>query len=147
MQGPRAMTERAPFADQQNDMADEDLAPTRRAVARAFATHVLRLNEERQSNYRVAAIRAFDEVKERFRLMVAGNLYRHPGRQAKIGATIDHLSGGRLEFGLGAAWNEPEFTELGMEFPPLGERLGRFGEAVRVIKRLWTKDKASFKGK
>src|SRR2546428_2895542 len=67
MQGPRAMTERAPFADQQNDMADEDLAPTRRAVARAFGTHVLRLNEERQSNYRVAAIRAFDEVKERFR--------------------------------------------------------------------------------
>ena len=61
------MTERAPFADQQNDMADEDLAPTRPAVARAFATHVLRLNEERQSNYRVAAIRAFDEVKERFR--------------------------------------------------------------------------------
>ncbi len=61
------MIERAPFSDQQNDMADEDLAPTRTAVARAFATHVLRLNDERQSNYRVAAVRAFDEVKERFR--------------------------------------------------------------------------------
>ena len=61
------MIDRAPFADQQNDMQDEDLAPTPKAVARAFATHVLRLNEERQSNYRVAAIRAFDEVKERFR--------------------------------------------------------------------------------
>ena len=61
------MIERAPFADQQNDMADEDLAPTRTDVARAYATHVLRLNEERQSNYRVAAVRAFDEVKERFR--------------------------------------------------------------------------------
>jgi len=61
------MIGREPFADQQNDMQDEDLAPTRKAVARAFATHVLQLNEERQSNYRVAAIRAFDEVKDRFR--------------------------------------------------------------------------------
>ena len=61
------MIEREPYADQQNDMADEDLAPDRAAVAREFAQHVLRLNEERQSNYRVAAIRAFDEVKERFR--------------------------------------------------------------------------------
>src|SRR5438270_13405354 len=61
------MIEREPFADQQNDMEDEDHARTREGVARAFATHVLRLNEERQSNYRVAAVRAFDEVKERFR--------------------------------------------------------------------------------
>ena len=61
------MIDRAPFADQQNDMQDEDLARTRKGVAQAFATHVLRLNDERQSNYRVAAIRAFDEVKERFR--------------------------------------------------------------------------------
>jgi len=92
---------------------------------------------------------AMAEATKRVRigLMVAGNLYRHPGLHAKIGATIDHLSGGRLEFGIGAAWNEPEFKELGWEFPPLGERLGRFGEAVRVIKRLWTKDRANFKGK
>jgi F420-dependent oxidoreductase-like protein len=92
---------------------------------------------------------AMAEATKRVRigLLVAGNLYRHPGLHAKIGATIDHLSGGRLEFGIGAAWNEPEFTELGLEFPPLGERLGRFGEAVRVIKRLWTKERANFKGK
>ncbi len=61
------MIEREPFADQQNDMEDEDHARTRKGVVRAFTTHVLRLNDERQSNYRVAAIRAFDEVKERFR--------------------------------------------------------------------------------
>ena len=92
---------------------------------------------------------AMAEATKRVRigLMVAGNLYRHPGLHAKIGATIDHLSDGRLEFGIGAAWNEPEFAELGMEFPPLGERIGRFGEAVRVIKRLWTKERATFKGK
>ena len=92
---------------------------------------------------------AMAEATKRVRLglMVAGNLYRHPALHAKIGATIDHLSGGRLEFGIGAAWNEPEFTQLGIEFPPLGERLGRFGEAVRVIKRLWTKERATFTGK
>jgi F420-dependent oxidoreductase-like protein len=91
---------------------------------------------------------AMAEATKRVRigLMVAGNLYRHPGLHAKIGATIDHLSNGRLEFGLGAAWNEPEFRQLGMEFPPLGERIGRFGEAIRVIKRLWTHERASFAG-
>src|SRR2546423_15675696 len=78
--------------------------------------------------------------------MVAGSLSRHPAMPAKIGVTIDHLSNGRLEFGIGAAWNEPEFVQLGMDFPPLGERLGRFGEAVRVIKSLWTKERAGFKG-
>jgi F420-dependent oxidoreductase-like protein len=86
-------------------------------------------------------------TRVRLGLMVAGNLYRHPGLHAKIGATIDHLSNGRLEFGIGAAWNEPEFAQLGMEFPPLGERIGRFGEAVRVIKRLWTQERANFTGR
>ena len=92
---------------------------------------------------------AMAEATKRVRigLMVAGSLYRHPGMHAKIGVTIDHLSNGRLEFGIGAAWNEPEFVELGIDFPPVGERLGRFGEAVRVIKRLWTKERTNFKGK
>jgi F420-dependent oxidoreductase-like protein len=96
-----------------------------------------------------AMLAAMAEATKRVRigLMVTGNLYRHPGLLAKLGATVDHLSGGRLEMGIGAAWNEPEFKELGMEFPPLGERIGRFGEAVRVIKRLWTRDRASFTGK
>jgi alkanesulfonate monooxygenase SsuD/methylene tetrahydromethanopterin reductase-like flavin-dependent oxidoreductase (luciferase family) len=92
---------------------------------------------------------AIAEATKRVRigLMVAGNLYRHPGLHAKLGATVDHLSNGRLEFGIGAAWNEPEFAQLGMEFPPVGERIGRFGEAVRVIKRLWTQERANFTGK
>ena len=93
------------------------------------------------------AAQAADTKRVRIGLMVAGSLYRHPGMHAKIGATIDHLSNGRLEFGIGAGWNEPEFVQLGMEFPPLGERLGRFGEAVRVIKRLWTKERANFNGR
>jgi len=96
-----------------------------------------------------AMLAAMAEATKRVRigLLVAGSLYRHPGLHAKLGATVDHLSNGRLEFGIGAAWNEPEFAQLGIEFPPLGERLGRFGEAVRVIKRLWTKERANFTGK
>lgn len=88
------MLEREPYADQQNDMADEDLAPDRGSVAREFAQHVLRLNEERQSNYRVAAIRAFDEVKERFR----GDDGELPARGAdplfdRVLAIVDQLEG------------------------------------------------------
>jgi hypothetical protein len=61
------MLRREPFADQQDDFADEDLAPDREAVARAFAEHLLVLNDERTSNYRMAATHAFDEAKDRFR--------------------------------------------------------------------------------
>ena len=95
-----------------------------------------------------AMLAAMAEATTRVRigLMVAGSLYRQPGLHAKLGATIDHLSNGRLEFGIGAGWNEPEFVQLGMEFPPLGERIGRFGEAVRVIKRLWTQERVTFTG-
>src|SRR6266700_6582530 len=67
MQDEEEMLHREPYADQENDFADEDLAATLDDVARAFASHVLVLNDERTANYRVAAIRAFDEVKERFR--------------------------------------------------------------------------------
>jgi F420-dependent oxidoreductase-like protein len=92
---------------------------------------------------------AIAEATKRVRIgcLVTGNTYRNPALLAKEAVTVDHLSGGRLEFGIGAAWNETEFTSLGMEFPPLGERIGRFGEAVRVIKRLWTQERATFAGK
>jgi hypothetical protein len=55
------------FADQQNEMLDEAQAPSREAVARAFAAHILRLNDERQDNYREAATHAFDDARESFR--------------------------------------------------------------------------------
>src|SRR5438105_15944493 len=72
MQQREAMIRREPYADQEADFADEDLAPALDDVARAFASHVLVLNEERTANYRDAAIRAFDEVKERFRRAIGG---------------------------------------------------------------------------
>ena len=78
--------------------------------------------------------------------MVTGNTYRHPGVLAKMAVTVDHLSGGRLEFGLGAAWAEGEHTMLGLEFGTVGQRIARLEEACRVVKALWTEDRASFEG-
>jgi len=81
-------------------------------------------------------------------LNVTGNLYRHPGLLAKIAVTVDHLSGGRLEMGIGAGWNESEFTSYGMPFPRSArERIDRLDEACQVLKKLWTEPRASFDGR
>ena len=81
-------------------------------------------------------------------LNVTGNLYRHPGLLAKIAVTVDHLSGGRLEVGIGAGWNEPEFGQYGMPFPAsAAERIDRLDEACQVLKALWTEPRASFAGR
>ncbi len=93
---------------------------------------------------------AIAEVTTRVRLglNVTGNLYRHPGLLAKIAVTVDHLSGGRLEMGLGAGWNEPEFAMYGMPFPPsAADRIGSLDEACRVLKALWTEPRATFDGR
>lgn len=79
--------------------------------------------------------------------MVSGNTYRHPGVLAKMAVTVDHLSGGRLEFGLGAAWAEVEHTMLGLQFGTVGERMDRFEEALKVIRSLWTEPTTTFEGK
>jgi F420-dependent oxidoreductase-like protein len=92
---------------------------------------------------------AMAEATSRIRLgvLVTGNLYRHPALLAKIATTVDHLSQGRLEVGLGTAWNEPEFTTMGMEFADAPERAGRLDEACRVLKLLWTSERANFQGR
>jgi F420-dependent oxidoreductase-like protein len=92
---------------------------------------------------------AMAEATKRVRIgnMVTGNTYRHPAVLAKIATTVDHLSGGRLEFGLGGAWAEVEHTMLGIDFPSVGTRLRRLNEACIVIKKLWTEDKADFEGR
>jgi alkanesulfonate monooxygenase SsuD/methylene tetrahydromethanopterin reductase-like flavin-dependent oxidoreductase (luciferase family) len=83
----------------------------------------------------------------RIGLMVAGNTYRHPGVLAKMATTIDHLSGGRLEFGLGASGAEVEHTMLGIPFYTAGERIRRLAEALTVCRKLWTEERASFDGR
>lgn len=83
----------------------------------------------------------------RMGLNVSGNLYRHPALLAKIAVTVDHLSGGRLEVGLGAGWNEAEFAMFGLPFPGPADRIRMLDEASRVLKLLWTQERASFSGR
>ena len=78
--------------------------------------------------------------------MVTGNSYRHPAVLAKMAVTVDHLSGGRLEFGIGAGWAEREHTMFGLEYGTAGQRIDRLDEACRLIKRLWSEDRVSFEG-
>jgi F420-dependent oxidoreductase-like protein len=77
---------------------------------------------------------------------VTGNTYRHPAVLAKAAVTVDHLSGGRLEFGIGAGWAENEHTMLGLPFGTAGDRADRLEEACQVIRSLWTQAQASFAG-
>jgi alkanesulfonate monooxygenase SsuD/methylene tetrahydromethanopterin reductase-like flavin-dependent oxidoreductase (luciferase family) len=81
----------------------------------------------------------------RIGLNVTGNTYRHPVMLAKIATTVDHLSGGRMEFGIGAAWNEVEHTMYGIE--GLDHRVGRFSESMRIITELWTEPRVTFEGR
>lgn len=94
----------------------------------------------------LAALAARTE-RLRLGLMVTGNTYRHPAVLANIGATVDVISHGRLDFGIGAGWNEREHNMYGMELYSPGERIRRLGEACEVIKLLWTETVANFDGK
>jgi alkanesulfonate monooxygenase SsuD/methylene tetrahydromethanopterin reductase-like flavin-dependent oxidoreductase (luciferase family) len=78
--------------------------------------------------------------------MVTGNTYRHPAVLANIGATVDVISRGRLDFGIGAGWYEREHQAYGIPLPPAGERIRRLGEACEVIRRLWTEQAPTFAG-
>jgi alkanesulfonate monooxygenase SsuD/methylene tetrahydromethanopterin reductase-like flavin-dependent oxidoreductase (luciferase family) len=72
--------------------------------------------------------------------------YRHPPVLAKIAATVDQISGGRLEFGVGAGWKDIEYDAYGIPFPPPGERVDRFLEGLQIIKSLWTESFTTFRG-
>ncbi|HEX2051925.1 MAG TPA: TIGR03560 family F420-dependent LLM class oxidoreductase [Actinomycetota bacterium] len=78
--------------------------------------------------------------------LVTGVTYRHPSVLAAQAVTVDHVSGGRLELGIGAAWHENEHRALGIEFPPPATRVRLLDEAVQAIRLLMTTDGASFDG-
>lgn len=80
-------------------------------------------------------------------ILITCVMYRHPAVLAKTAATIDHASGGRLEFGLGACWNSWESEQYGVAFPGLGERLDRLGEAIDVARAMWSPAGGGFKGR
>ncbi|MEV4261311.1 LLM class F420-dependent oxidoreductase [Kribbella sp. NPDC049584] len=94
-------------------------------------------------------ITALAAATDRIRLgpLVTSNSYRNPALQAKIASTIDVISNGRLIFGIGAGWYEPDYLGYGYEFGAAGERLRRLDEAVQLIRRFWTEDSVDFEGK
>ena len=83
----------------------------------------------------------------RVRLLVGGVTYRHPGLLAKTVTTLDVLSGGRAELGLGAAWYEREHRGLGVPFPPLAERFERLEETLQICLQMWSDDNGTYDGK
>jgi F420-dependent oxidoreductase-like protein len=82
----------------------------------------------------------------RLGIMLSSNTFRHPAVLAKMAVTVDIVSQGRLDVGLGAGWFEMEHRALGIALPPVGERMRRLGEAIRVLKALWTQPRATFRG-
>ena len=92
---------------------------------------------------------ALSQITKRIRLgtMVTCNAHRNPALLAKTAATLDILSNGRLEFGIGAGTQEQEHTAYGFGFPKSGVRIEKLGEALEIIIRLWTQEKATYKGK
>jgi F420-dependent oxidoreductase-like protein len=78
--------------------------------------------------------------------LVTGMTHRHPSVLAAEVVTVDHVSGGRVECAMGAAWNVEEHTELGIPFPSVGERMGRLEEGVQVLALLMSGDRVSFDG-
>ncbi len=78
--------------------------------------------------------------------LVFCNSYRMPTLHAKMGATLDVLSNGRLEFGIGAGWKEIEYRAYGYEFPPAPTRIAQLSEALQIIRCAWTEERFSFHG-
>ncbi|MDW0195556.1 MAG: TIGR03560 family F420-dependent LLM class oxidoreductase [Nitrososphaeraceae archaeon] len=79
--------------------------------------------------------------------LVTGIMYRYPAILAKVAATLDVLSKGRLFMGIGAAWNEEESNAYGIHFPAASERMSRLEEAIQIIRKMWTEEpSASFNG-
>jgi F420-dependent oxidoreductase-like protein len=90
---------------------------------------------------------AVDTKRIRIGPMVTSQSYRNPALLAKIAAGVDHMSGGRLEFGVGAGWKEVEYKAYGYEFPDAPTRVTQLVETLEICTRLWAQSKASYRGK
>jgi F420-dependent oxidoreductase-like protein len=78
--------------------------------------------------------------------MCTCNSYRPPAYMAKVASSVDVISGGRLEFAIGAGWYEHEYLAYGYPFPKASVRIGQLDEAVQIIRKMWTEEEAYFDG-
>jgi F420-dependent oxidoreductase-like protein len=83
----------------------------------------------------------------RFGSLVSPATFRPPGLLANAAATADHVSGGRIELGLGAGWNEREHLAYGFPFPETRTRVAMLAEQVEIVHRLWTEERVDFRGR
>lgn len=90
---------------------------------------------------------ARDVPRIRIGTYVTGITFRHPAVLAKQAVTVDHLSGGRLILGIGAAWNAREHAAYGIPFPPVGERVDRVADTLEAIRVLESEPRATFEGR
>jgi F420-dependent oxidoreductase-like protein len=90
---------------------------------------------------------ARETSRVRLGTLVTGMTHRHPAVLAAEVVTVDHLSGGRVECAIGAAWNQPEHHELGIPFPSTRERMDRLEEGVQVLLALFERDGVTFEGR
>lgn len=92
---------------------------------------------------------AMAAISEHIRLgtLVTGVTYRHPSVLVSEAVTVDHVSNGRLEFAIGAAWFDGEHHELGIEFPPTRERIEKLADAINIYKSLTTEEDVHYDGK
>jgi len=96
-----------------------------------------------------STIAAISQRTSRIRLgqMVGCNSYRNPGLLAKVTSTVDVMSGGRLEWGIGAGWYENEYRAYGYDFPKPKDRIGMLRESVEIVRAMWTESETTFKGR
>ncbi len=90
---------------------------------------------------------ARDTKRVRLGCLVTAAQYRNPALLAKIVAGVDQMSGGRIEFGIGAGWKDNEYKAYGIPFDEPGARVTQMNEAIKICVALWTQERATFKGK
>ena len=112
-----------------------------------FHTYPVQALETVFECWTTTAALARDTSTIRIGQMVTCNSYRNPALLAKIASTVDVLSHGRLNFGIGAGWYEEEYVAYGYPYSPDGERLRMLEEALQVIRAMWNEPYANFEGK
>jgi F420-dependent oxidoreductase-like protein len=112
-----------------------------------FHTTPVPTEESTYEAWSLMAAFAASTTRVRLGQMCTCMAYRNPAYLAKVAATIDVVSGGRVEMGIGAGWYEHEWRAYGYGFPRAGERLGMLDEGVQIMRQLWTEGSATLDGK
>lgn len=115
-----------------------------------FADHFFVKSHPSNSHFEAwITLAAVAAITNRLRLgtAVTCNSYRHPALLAKMSSTLDVISNGRLDLGIGAGWHREEYLSCGMPFPSFDVRVEQLREAVQLMTKMWTEEKANFSGK